>query len=49
MITLSKTSFLFPYIRSNLDSVKKAHEAHLIDKAMTLEPYGINRRDEIDY
>ena len=29
-------------IRSNRDSVRKAREAHLIDKAMTLEPHGIN-------
>ena len=34
-------------MRSNRDSVRKAHEAHLIDKAMTLEPHGINRRDEL--
>ena len=27
-------------IRSNRDSVTKAREAHLIDKAMTLEPHG---------
>ena len=34
-------------IRSNRDSVRKEREAHLIDKAMTLEPHGINRRDEL--
>ena len=34
-------------IRSNRDSVRKALEAHLIDKAMTLEPHGMNRRDEL--
>ena len=34
-------------ISSNRDSVRKAHEAHLIDKAMTPEPQGINRRDEL--
>ena len=33
-------------IRSNRDYVRKARAAHLIDKAMTLEPRGINRRDE---
>ena len=33
-------------IRSNRDSVRTAREAHLIDKAMTVEPHGINRRDE---
>ena len=29
------------------DSVRKARESHLIDKAMTLEPHGLNRRDEL--
>ena len=24
-----------------------ARESHLIDKAMTLEPHGLNRRDEL--
>ena len=32
-------------ICSNRDSVRKARETHLIDKAMTLEPHGMNRRD----
>lgn len=35
-------------IRSNRDSVRKASEAHLIDKAMTLDLRGINRRDELN-
>ena len=34
-------------IRSSRDSVRKARESHLIDKAMTLEPHGLNRRDEL--
>ena len=34
-------------IRTNRDSVRKAREAHLIDKAKTLEPQGLNRRDEL--
>ena len=34
-------------IRSNRDYVRKARAAHPIDKAMTLEPRGINRRDEL--
>ena len=34
-------------IRSNRDYVRKARAAHLVDKAMTLEPRGINRRDEL--
>ena len=33
-------------IHSKRDSVRKAREAHLINKAMRLEPLGINRRDE---
>ena len=33
-------------IRSKCDSVRKAREAHLISKAKTLHPFGINRRDE---
>ena len=33
-------------IRSKRDSVRKAREAHLINKAKTLQPFGINRRDE---
>ena len=34
-------------IHSPRDSVRKARESHLIDKAMTLEPHGLNRRDEL--
>ena len=34
---------LLELIRSNCDSVREAREAHLIEKAMTLEPCGINR------
>ena len=33
-------------IHNTRDSVRKAREAHLINKEMTLEPFGINRRDE---
>ena len=33
-------------IHCSRDSVLKARESHLIDKAMTLEPHGLNRRDE---
>ena len=33
-------------MRSTRDSVRKAREAHLINKAKTLHPLGINRRDE---
>ena len=38
---------LIPFELSNRDSVRKAREAHLTDKAMYLEPHGINRRDEL--
>ena len=34
-------------IDSSRDSVGKARESHLIDKAMTLEPNGLNRCDEL--
>ena len=34
-------------IHSSRDSVCNARESFLIDKAMTLEPYGLNRRDEL--
>ena len=34
-------------IHSSRDSVRKARESHLIDKAMTLEPHGLNRRGEL--
>ena len=37
---------LLELIRSKRDSVRKAREAHLISKAKTLHPLGINRRDE---
>ena len=33
-------------IRSKRDSVRKGRVAHLINKAKTLHPFGINRRDE---
>ena len=33
-------------MHSTRDSVRKAREAHLINKAKTLHPLGINRRDE---
>ena len=34
-------------IHSSRGSVRKARESHLMDKAMTLEPHGLNRRDEL--
>ena len=33
-------------IKSNRDNVRKAREAYLIDSGQTLEPLGLNRRDE---
>ena len=33
-------------INSNRDGIRKAREAFLISKGKTLEPYGMNRRDE---
>ena len=40
LIPLDKT-------HSSRDSVRKARKLHLIDKAMTLEPHGLNRRDDL--
>ena len=40
-----KQLILLEKIHSSRDSVRKARESHLIDKAMTLEPHGLNRRD----
>ena len=34
-------------IHSSRDSVRKARESYLIDKAMTLEPNGLNRCQEL--
>ena len=34
-------------IHSLRDSLFKTRDSHLIDKAMTLEPHGLNRRDEL--
>ena len=33
-------------IRSSRDSIRKVRESFLIDLARTLEPHGMNRRDE---
>ena len=33
-------------MKSNRDSVRKAREAYLIDRGQTIEPLGLNRRDE---
>ena len=35
-------------MKSNRDSVRKAREAYLIDRGQTLEPLGLNRRDDTD-
>ena len=34
-------------LKNGGDSLRKAREAHLIDKAKTIEPLGINKRDEL--
>ena len=37
-----------PHIpKSNRDSVRKAREAYLIERGKTLEPLGINKKDEM--
>ena len=43
---VSNSMFKF-YVHSSRDSIRKARESHLINKAMTLEPHGLNRRDEL--
>lgn len=34
-------------IHSSRDPVRKVRESHLVDKAMTLKPNGLNCRDEV--
>ena len=36
-------------LKSKRDSVRKAREAHLIQKAKTVEPFGMNRRNEVKF
>ena len=33
-------------IKSNRDSVRKSREAYLTDRGQTMNPLGLNRRDE---
>ena len=49
MLVTALDALLVPLelIHNNRDSVRKAREAHLIDRAMTLEPRGVNRRNEL--
>ena len=49
MITLLTTSLSSPLelTKSYRDSVRKATEAYLIERGKTLEPLGINKKDEI--
>ena len=46
MFGLHCPSIPLELIHSNRDSIRKAREAFLISKGKTLEPHGINRRDE---
>ena len=41
-----ETKTMLALIKSNRDGVRKAREAYLIDRGQTLEPLGLNRRDE---
>ena len=34
-------------LKNGRDSFRKTREAHLIHKAKTIEPLGINKRDEL--
>ena len=36
-------------VKSNLDSVRKAREAYLIERGQTFEPHGLNKKDETLY
>ena len=38
---------LLELITSNRDAIRKAREAFLISKGKSLEPFGLNRRNEI--
>ena len=38
---------LIEKLKNGHDSFRKAREAHLIHKAKTIEPVGINKRDEL--
>ena len=33
-------------VKSNRDGVRKAREAYLIERGQTLEPHGLNKKDE---
>ena len=35
--------------KSNRDSVRKARKAYLIERGQTLEPHGLNKKDETSY
>ena len=51
LVTLSMTSSLFPWNPSSTtatQSGRRAREAHLKDKAMSLDPHSINRRNELN-
>ena len=51
LVTLSMTSSLFPWNPSTTtatQSGRRAREAHLKDKAMSLDPHSINRRNELN-
>ena len=34
------------FVKSNRDGVRKAREAYLIERGQTLEPHGLNKKDE---
>ena len=36
-------------VKSSRDSVRKAREAYLIERGQTLEPHGLNKKDETLY
>ena len=47
LIPLELVKSIVNYDKSNRDSVRKAREAYLIERGQTLEPHGLNKKDEI--
>ena len=45
-ITIYPYGEVQPSRKSNRDSVRKAREAYLIERGQTLEPHGLNKKDE---
>ena len=46
-ITNDKQLIPLELVKSNRDSVRKAREAYLIERGQTLEPHGLNKKDDV--